>query len=341
MRHFPLQTVHPPAATYNASVLQPLKTLLTTIHQNPDIARCLLERLHAWVAATVPALRLRAQGLGASSDLTSLRQAFDLFRFSQLVQSECLVPDDATLTGITSSDSSLLDRAVRAHDWATAALWARELILASADSTGPAQRFAGDLHALLQTQLTPADKLDAARVAYALGDDADARATAPSGAHAEALRSLALVAVVKKHKKRKKVVKPAPTRTPTPTPRPTSTPTATATPKPVTLAATLASGVAQIRTQSTAGTAPTFSWQPVPGAAKYVVILSGGTPAHLPWAWSGTSTSVQYGDTSLSGVAGSETEAWPIPVPASAYTWSVLALDGGNHIIGVGLRLPI
>jgi hypothetical protein len=328
-------------AMYDTSVLQPLKALLAAIHQNPDVARCLLERLDAWVATTVPSLRLRAQGLGAAIELDSARQAFNLFHFSQLMQSECLVPDDSTLTGIAASDSALLDRAVQARDWSRAALSVRELILASDDVAGPAQRFADDLHSLLQTPLVPADKLDAARIAYALGDDTDARSTAPSGTRTESFRPLALVAVVKKHKRRKHVAKPTPTRTPTPTPKPTSTPTATATPKPVSLATTLASGAAHMSTKSTGGATPTFSWQPVPNAAMYVVILSGGAPAHLPYAWSGTATSVQYGDTSLSGLAGSETEAWPIPLDASGYTWSVLALDGDKHVIGVGLRLPI
>jgi hypothetical protein len=324
------------AAIYDTSVLQPLKRLLAAIHQNPDVARCLLERLDAWVAATAPSLRLRARALGASTDLNTLRQASDLFRLSQLMQSECLIQDDGTLSGLSSSITGVLDRAVRARDWSTAALAAREMILASSDAVTPAQRFMGDVHDLLQSALDASDRLDSARIAYALGDDADARSAAPLGVRAASFQSMALVGVVKKHKKRKHVSKPAPTRTPTPT----STPTPTATPKPVSLAATLASGAAHISAQSSGGATPTFSWQPVSGAARYVLFLSGGASALLPWAWSGTSTSVQYGDTSLAGLAGSETEVWPVTLAPPGYSLSVLALDAGGRIIGLALRVP-
>lgn len=325
-------------AAYTASVLQPLKSLLAAIHQNPDVARCLLERLDAWVASTVPSLRLRAQGLGASTDLAALRQASDLYRFSQLMQSECVLQNDGTLNGITSSETSVLDRAVQARDWPTAALAAREMILASADAVGPAQRFTSDLHDLLKTSLGPADRLDAARIAYALGDDADAHSNGSAGVLAESFHSMATVGVVKKHKKRKQAPRRTPTRTPTP--KPTSTPTPTATPRPVSLAATLASGVAHIRAQSSGGAVPTFSWQPVSGAARYVVLPSAGASVQLPWSWSGTSTSVQYGDTSLPNVPGSETEAWPVSLASSGYTWSVLALDSSGRVVGVALRVP-
>ncbi len=328
-------------ATFHSSVLQPLKNLIAAINQNPDVSRCLLERIDAWVATTVPSLRLRAQRLGASVDLRALRQATDLYRFSQLMQSDCLVPSDGTLNGISVAETSLLDRAVQTRDWSTAALATREMILATADSTGPAHRFTSDLHDLLKASLAPSDKLDATRIAYALGDDADARSTASSGLHAVSFRSMSSVRVAKRHKKRKHASKRIPTRIPTPkpTPKPTSTPTATATPKPASLATTLAAGAIHMSAQSSGGATPSFTWQAVPGAARYVVFLSAGSGTQLPWSWSGTTTSVQYGDTSLSGLAGSESETWPVPVPSAGYTWSVLAFDAGGHITGVALRI--
>jgi hypothetical protein len=56
------------------------------------------------------------------------------------------------------------------------------------------------------------------------------------------------------------------------------------------------------------------------------------------WSWSGTGTSVQYGDTALAGTSGWGDDAWPVGV-SSGSTWSVLALDGSGRIIGLALRL--
>jgi hypothetical protein len=325
-------------AAFNSSVLQPLKTLLASIHQSADISRCLLERLNAWVATTVPSLRLRAQGIGSPPDLTVSRQASDLARFAQLLQVECLVSNDGTLNAISVAETSALERAVIARDWSTAALAAREAVLTAADPVGLTQHFTSDVHDLLQGPLSPSDKIDVARVAYAIGDDVDARSATSARAQAVEFTSYAIPAAGKKHKKRKPTPKPAPTRTSTPTPKPTATPTPTATPKPISLAATLQSGVAGMTDHISGGATPSFSWQPVAGATKYVVFVSSSNPASLSWTWSGTSTSVQYGDTSLPGLPGSESDVWPVTLTPAGYTWSVLALNAGGHIIGLALR---
>lgn len=329
----PLTTV-----AFNTSVLQPLKTLLVSIHNNPDISRCLLERLNAWVATTVPSLRLRAQGLGSAADLNTLRQGSDLFRFSVLLQVECRVSDDATLHAISSADMSAFDRAVLARDWSTAALTAREALLTAADPTGVTRQFTSDLHHLSQGPLSPSEKIDVARVAYAIGDDADARVATPALAQAATYTTHAVLGAGKKHKKRKHSSKPIRTRTPTPTFRPTATPTSTATPKPISLAAALQSGMVGMTAHTSGGASPFLSWQPVAGATKYVVFVSNVAPASLPWAWSGSATSVQYGDASLPGLPGSDSETWPVSVTPGGYIWSVLALDSAGHIIGAALR---
>jgi hypothetical protein len=190
----------------------------------------------------------------------------------------------------------------------------------------------------LQGQLSPSNKIDVARVAYALGDDADARSAVSARAHGMAYSSYAVLGASKKHKKKKHAPKPTPTRKATPTPKPTAAPTFTATPRPISLPATLQSGVAAMSVHSSGGATPSFSWQPVAGATRYVVIVSSSGPVSLAWTWSGTSTSVQFGDTSLPGLSGSDGEVWPLALPAGGYTWSVLALDAGGHIIGLALR---
>jgi hypothetical protein len=327
---------------FNSSVLQPLKTLLGSIQQNSDISRCLLERLDAWVATHVPSLRIRArglaQGLGTPPDLNILRQASDLVKASQLLQVNCVVPDDGTFNTITAAEMGAIDRAVMAQDWSAAALAAREAMLTGADPVVMSQHVSSDVHNLLQGQLSPSNKIDVARVAYALGDDADARSAVSARAHGMAYSSYAVLGASKKHKKKKHAPKPTPTRKATPTPKPTAAPTFTATPRPISLPATLQSGVAAMSVHSSGGATPSFSWQPVAGATRYVVIVSSSGPVSLAWTWSGTSTSVQFGDTSLPGLSGSDGEVWPLALPAGGYTWSVLALDAGGHIIGLALR---
>jgi hypothetical protein len=98
----------------------------------------------------------------------------------------------------------------------------------------------------------------------------------------------------------------------------------------------LSAGVTEIKTQ-TSGTQPVFSWNPVAGAALYLVAVTApGTPS-IVWTWSGSATSVTYGDTSIEGTAGTADDGWPVHLPAS-YTWSVLALDGSGRIVGVRFR---
>lgn len=331
-------------ATFTTSVLEPLRSLLGLIHQNPDIARCLLERLSAWVATTVPALRTRVAGIVAPSDPGALRHATDLARFSLLLQLDCTVPDDGTMAVVTTTENGALDRAISVRDWSKTALLARETILSGVDPLVLTQRASTDVHALLSGPLSAADRMDVARVAYAIGDDADARSAISVPTNASAFKSWR--AVAKKHKKRKPSPKPTSKRKKTPTPKPTATPkpkpTATphptATSSPVSLAAALQSGVAGMNAHASADTIPYFSWQPVPGASTYVVFVTSSVPAALSWTWSGTTTSVQYGNTSLPGMPGSVSDAWPYTVAAGSYSWSVLALDGGGHIVGMTER---
>jgi hypothetical protein len=81
-----------------------------------------------------------------------------------------------------------------------------------------------------------------------------------------------------------------------------------------------------------------LTWGPVPGATSYVVTVTVGQDPKLVWAWSGTTTAVSYGDTSIDGVSGSAADAWPALANGAPRTWTILALDAHGKIVGAVFR---
>jgi hypothetical protein len=251
---------------------------------------------------------------------------------AQALNTDCALSDGGAGTAVTRRQRALLDQAIGQRDWVQTALLMRESLLLQ----GPPAQAAlpgwvgSDLRTLLHQTGNRQDLLTLARVAYALGDDADSSAAYQQlSSHARALRSDAKAKPRKKHKK--KVAKKAPTATPTPSPTPV--------PAAKTLLQVLYDGMTKIDGQ-TNGSPTTFSWQPVSGAERYLVFATATDEPGLLWSWSGSGTSVTYGDTSLEGVTGSQNDGWPLSLSASRYTWSVVALDNQGHVIGLLLRDP-
>jgi hypothetical protein len=336
-------------------VAEPLQQLENTIRQNPNVARCLLDRLGSWEASTIPALLLRASSIGAAT-LSALRQAGDLLRAAGELNLDCGIDVASSLTSLAAAGDSALDSAFTARSWPDVFLLVRELLLLNGAAGRPVlqQRVDTDLHTFLASSSRPSDLLAVARLAYVLGDDVDATAAYQQiSGHAvdlrpssnlEALRAQPgsanrgpLVAKPKKpRKKPSHPTTPKPTRTPTPkaTPKPTSTPTPTPTPRPKTLREVLVNGIAAISTLSVPGTNQ-LSWEPVPDAVRYLVTAAAPDMSIL-WAWSGTSTAVTYGDTALDGTPSDD--AWP-DLGSTPTTWSVLALDAQGQIVGAAFRV--
>lgn len=318
-------------------ILQPLQTLEQSINAHPGVARCLWEQLGAWETSVIPGLFQRAAGAAAGGELLSLRHAGDLLRATSTLNRDCKLPDGGAAGTIAAADGAALDRAVGAHDWPDAALLAREIILLDGDAGRAVaqQRLAGDLHSIIQTAQGSA-RLDAARFAFALGDDGDAALVT---AGVSQLRPLATSlpwhpvhrSKHKRSKKKRKKVRA------TPQPRPTATARPTPTPVPLTLPQVLASGATPVSGQATRGTLPTFTWQPIAGATRYIVIAAAPNAPHILWAWSGSGTSVTYGDTAIAGEADTANDGWPVALPSGA-TWSVLAVNPAGGIVGVQLR---
>ncbi|HEX6510142.1 MAG TPA: hypothetical protein VF221_21135 [Chloroflexota bacterium] len=323
-------------AAFDRTVVQPLRTLLTTIQQNPEVARCLLDRLGAWLTSVLPALYARAGALTASGDAGTLRQATDLVRLVRLLQTDCSASDNGALNAVATAQYNRLNRAIAGRQWADVATAARDVLLLTTDPSALQQHIAADFHTLVP------GGLDAARVAYAMGDDADAASA--TSTLSPLLRPNAKRVAVHRKKPRKKKAKPSarPTARPTaaPTPRPTATPTPTATSRPPSLAEVLQSGVARLGARTTGGATPEFSWTAVPGATRYAVFLVGRDGQMILWSWSGSALSAQYGDTTIPNVPGSENDLWPLSLPTGGYTWSVLALDTSGKIVALSLRNP-
>lgn len=314
------QTITP--GVVEARIAGPLRGLEATIRQHPDVARCLLDRLGAWEASIVPVLVQRARAI-ISSDLPSVRSGEELLRSAHLLNLDCAVPEDAAVSAVTTAAGGLLDRAVMARDWPGAALALRESLLIAGSAGAPAARkqLSADFHLLAASTSDRVARLDLARMAYAVGDDADARAAAPTVAVHRVLGHTA-----KKHKKKKKKYKPTPSPTPTLTP----------TPPPKTLQQVLASGSPIIKVTRSGENA--LSWAPVASASRYVVFVSASDGSQILWSWAGSGTSVSYGDTAIVGMVGSGDDTWTIARPDS-FSWSVLAVDSQGHIVGTALRV--
>jgi hypothetical protein len=290
-----------------------LAALEASIRQNPNVARCLLQRLETWEQSVAGTLLARAQLPSADPDLVTIRSDGDLLDAALLVSPDCQVSQEER-PALVDAAGARLDRAVATRGWSETAQSAREMLLQGGDGErGPASdRLRTDLHTLVPIA---GAALDAARVAYAVGDDADARALAARAGSSHISRGV--VSKRKKHRRRRAA--------PTPTP----------TPKPRTLEQTLGEGITAMSVH-VSGSPASLTWQPVGGATRYLVVAESG---NLLWAWSGTSTRVTYGDTAIDGLPGSDTDAWPIQQPSAGAQWSILALDGGGRIVGAQLRL--
>lgn len=326
---------------FKRQIVDPLHTLLATIDGNPDISRCLLDRIHAWEAALVPTQYAPVPSLVARQDLPSLRLAADFVRKALLLQADCSVADGGAADRVAAAQEADLDNAVARRDWANSALLVREIELFDGSSTAVSARLANDLHTAAMASTPAHALLDLARVAYAAGDDADALTALQRGNPGTTLSPRANPVGTKKHSK-KAAVKPRKkkrTRRAKATPRPTATatPAATPTPVPLSLRDALARGVVAVSARSSGGAIPTFSWEAVSGARSYVVLVSLANDRTVLWSWSGDAAAARYGDVSLAGVAGSGDDAWPLAA-SSAFTWSVLALNASGEIVGVSLR---
>ena len=314
-------------------IVQPLKSLEDVIRQDPEVSRCLLDRIGAWEATALPPLFARADTLSAGADLVTLRRASDVLRAARLLNLDCAIPENAAGPSVLAGEQRLLDQAIATRSWSSAALLLREIVLLQGDGgRAPLQQeLNGDLRSLLESTTGSSGLLAVARIAYALGDEGDAaaavhRITVQERTDDSKPPWVPVKAKHKKHRKQKKHHTRRPTPTPTPTPAPRSLPQV------------LAAGVAAIAPGSVAGSPPAFSWRAVPGAARYVLAVTSAQAPALLWSWSGSASSATYGDTSIEGAPSTSDDAWPVPLGTASYTWSVLALDARGQIVGLVLR---
>jgi hypothetical protein len=315
-------------------VSQPLRSLESTIRRDPDVSRCLLDRLGDWQSVVLKPLLAQAASLATSSDLPTLRRSGDLLRSAHLLNLDCSLNEGPASSSLLAAGRSMLDRAISSRSWPDAALSLREILLMSGNVERPAlqQEVNADLHALLQSTSANAALLDIARVSYALGDTDDSRA-ALKRATARLFVSAREVQHKKKHKKKKARPKPKSTPTPTPTVTPTLPPM-----PPRTLEQQISAGIIKLQASVTIGTSPTFSWSPVIGVTRYVVAVTSADSKEILWAWAGSGTSVTFGDTSIPGMANSADDAWPALPDGTSFTWSVLALNAPGQIVGASFR---
>lgn len=290
------------------NVVAPLRDLEAKIRQQPDVARCLLDRLGHWEASALTGLLQQAQSIAGADLLSTLRRSSDILRSSHLLNIDCGEDESVAAKTVTGAQQSALDSAISSRAWSTAILVIREigLLQGSSGFAPPQQQVNADLHALVLSGSGAPVLLETARMAYALGDNVDASAAISR------LRSFS-----KKQAKQDL--------------------SASRSSKPKTLRQMLASGVAHMSARSSGGTSPTFFWQTVPGASQYLVVVVAPTSPLIVWSWAGTATNVPYGDTTLPNVAGSSNDGWTVPLPAGSH-WSVLALDASGHILGLKLR---
>jgi hypothetical protein len=319
----------PTPSLIETRILQPLGSLETTIRQNPDVSSCLLARIGAWVASVLPGLFARVQARSGATDLASLRQAGDLLRAAELLNQDCSLPDGGAGGALLSGEQSLLDQAVTSRNWPEAMLLTREILLLQGESARASlqARVDGDLHALLATTSDAPGLLEIARLAFVLHDDVDVAAAVrrlPSTAGWEESRLTAQEGLRQKRKKHPGASPPTPTPTPTPAPK--------------TVHQILLSGVARVHVVKTGGWPPGFSWQPVSGATRYLVTVTAMKAPFVLWTWSGSTSSVTYGDTSIEGTPNTADDAWPISLASTDYRWSVVALNGQGQIVGAKVR---
>jgi len=308
-----------PADRLDAQLLQPLQTLRAAISADPEVARCLLQRLQAWEQkALSPLLALIQQSIGFA-DLVSVRHVEGELSVVQSLNADCHVSMADVRGSITARIHDLLAVDLQARNWRGAALTLREgLMLSGSDSRTAWQlQVAAALHVQRTQSVDAVGQRALSRLAYTFGDDQDVQiepALAPPSA-----KPIPKSSKKRKHHKAK------------------SKPTATPTPIPQTIDQFLETGIAPIHGTAEPSPAPTFSWSSVPGATHYVVVVAGTADRTPLWSWAGAATTAMYGDTSLSDSIDSGSPPWPIALP-NAYTWVILALDNQNHVVGLKLR---
>jgi hypothetical protein len=86
--------------------------------------------------------------------------------------------------------------------------------------------------------------------------------------------------------------------------------------------------------ESGAGEAPLFRWDPVAGAARYSLAVLG--PEGPLWAWQGEATEVFLG-----GLPFERPPGWAGPVIVPGTCWSVVGLDAAGHVVAVSEFLPV
>lgn len=86
---------------------------------------------------------------------------------------------------------------------------------------------------------------------------------------------------------------------------------------------------------SGAGEVPAFEWEAVDGAARYRLVVLGGSGEPL-WSWNGAETKVNLG-----GLPGERPEGVSGPVIAADSTWSVVAFDAEGNALAVSNLRPV
>lgn len=352
-------------ALIDQRIVQPLQSLENTIRQDPDVSRCLLERIGRWEAAVVPELFRRVVARSGASDLPTLRRAGDLFRSATALNLDCGLSDNGAGAALLSDERGLLDRAIAARDWSETTLLVREIVLFQGDGVRGSlqQEINRDVHVLVGRLLRamvygegtheglPLQRIPGAarRPAEGAGPTGWMVAQGVPGATAAAgLLDVARVAFALKDDgdaaaavarlssstagrqlagKKKRRKRPRSTPTPTPTPAPKKT-----------IRQVLLAGVVRIRVNKPAGSPPVFSWAAVSGATRYLVVVNALKAPPLLWTWSGNAGSVTYGDTVIEGAAGTNNDGWPVSLNGADYRWTVLALNAQGQIVGIKFR---
>lgn len=308
-----------PADRIDTQLLRPLQTLRAAISADPEVARCLLQRLQAWEQKVLsPLLAHNQQSIG-SAELVSVRHVEGELSVVQSLNADCNVFVADVRASITARIHDLLAVDLQARNWPSAALTLREgLMLLGSDSRSAWQlQVIAALHVQRTQAVDAVSRRALSRLAYIFGDDQDVQIE-------PALAPPSTKPIPKSSKKRKHR-------------KTNSKPIASPTPTPQTIDQFLETGIAPIHGTSEPSPLPAFSWSSVPGATHYVVVVA-GTADRMPlWSWAGAATTVMYGDTSLSDSLDSGSPPWPITLP-NAYTWVVLALDNRNHVVGLKLR---
>ncbi|GAC1465186.1 MAG: hypothetical protein PVSMB7_09210 [Chloroflexota bacterium] len=319
----------PSGRVLDQQVVQPLHILQDTIRQDPDVARCLLERLAAWEGSAIAALRQRAHVFIGSNTLDSLRHAADVLAVARTLSADCTLGPDSTDGEMNASLLAMMNRAVRAYDWNTTALVARELVRSGTPGTQVRDALFDDIHVLLAASSGRDALLMVARFASVTGDGHDAssalqRITAlgPAPAHPDAMQH-------RKKPRRKKHAKATPSPTATPRPAPSAGP-----PSSTDL---LFQAVAHMSGSVSAGGTPRFFWSQVPGATRYSVFVVSAPGDAILWSWAGNATMVAYGDTAIDTVVDSADDGWTAAAP-TGYRWGILAVNDAGQI--VGMKLP-